>query len=160
MATDHCYVGVHGVNGGFPVTEKTEKSVENTEKSPEITEKQRVESVPGGFAAQVTATVRNRGQDYSHPAENHQLTADMWSSWLSRRLGTEILLTPEDVCMLNVLQKASRLAHATKDDGWLDIAGYTENVAMLEPGQRNHQRKTMSDCLQRVIDRLKESHAR
>lgn len=98
-----------------------------------------LESVPGGFAAQVTQTVRNRGSDYGHPSTNHQLTADLWSAYLSRRLGKEVRVTAEDVCMLNVLQKSSRLADGTKDDSWLDIAGYTENVAMLRPDQRNRR---------------------
>lgn len=96
-----------------------------------------IESVPGGFAAQVTQTVRNRGSDYGHPSTNHQLTADMWNAYLSRRLGKEVRMSAEDVCMLNVLQKASRLADGTKDDSWLDIAGYTENVGMLRRDQRN-----------------------
>jgi hypothetical protein len=95
------------------------------------------DSVPGGFAAQVTQTVRNRGSDYGHPSTNHQLTADMWNAYLSRRLGKEVRMSAEDVCMLNVLQKASRLADGTKDDSWLDIAGYTENVGMLRRDQRN-----------------------
>lgn len=95
------------------------------------------ESVPGGFASQVTQTVRNRGSDYGHPSENHQLTADLWNAYLSRRLGREVRMSAEDVCMLNVLQKASRLADGTKDDSWLDIAGYTENVGMLRREQRN-----------------------
>lgn len=98
---------------------------------------QSMESVPGGFAVQVTATVRNRGSDYGHPSTNHQLTADMWNGYLSRRLGMDVKMSAEDVCMLNVLQKASRLADGTKDDSWLDIAGYTENVGMLRKDQRN-----------------------
>jgi hypothetical protein len=95
------------------------------------------DSVPEGFSQRVTDLVRNRGSDYGNPAENHQLTADMWSVWLSRRLRQDIKLSAEDVCMLNVLQKQSRLAFRTKDDSWFDVAGYTENVAMLRPEQRN-----------------------
>lgn len=99
----------------------------------------RQESVPEGFAPIVASTVRERGASYGHPSVNHQLTADMWSAWLTRRFRTlePIQLTPEDVCMLNVLQKCSRLAFGTKDDSWLDVAGYTENVAMIRPDQRN-----------------------
>lgn len=99
------------------------------------------ESVPGGFAAKVLEVVRERGSAYGHPSENHQLTADMWSLWISRNLklegGQKVQFSAEDVCMFNVLQKASRLAFGTKDDSWQDIAGYTENVAMLFRNQRN-----------------------
>ena len=56
-------------------------------------------------------------------------------------IGVMLLLIDEarrrGLCMLNVLQKASRLADGTKDDSWLDIAGYTENVGMLRRDQRN-----------------------
>ena len=95
-------------------------------------------SVPGGFAAKITETVANRGSGYGHPQDNHQLTADLWSAWLKRRLGVDISLSAEDVCALNVLQKLSRAAHATKDDTWEDVAGYAENVAMLARHQRNN----------------------
>lgn len=94
-------------------------------------------STPGGFAAQVTETVVNRGSDYGSPANNHEVTATMWSTWLSRKLGVAIKISAEDVCLLNVMQKLARLAAGTKDDSLLDIAGYVENVAMLRPDQRN-----------------------
>lgn len=98
----------------------------------------RDESVPGGFAAKVLDTVRNRGSTYGHPQDNHQLTADLYSSWASRRFGQEIRFTPEDVCILNILQKMSRVAFATHDDSLLDVAGYAENIGMLRKDQRNH----------------------
>ncbi len=94
-------------------------------------------SVPEGFAAQVIKTVRERGNAYGSPAENHQTTADLLSSWFSRRFKQPLVLTAEDVIVINVIQKVSRLANVSKDDSWLDIAGYTENVAMIRPDQRN-----------------------
>jgi hypothetical protein len=100
-------------------------------------EKHPEQSVPEGFAAGVLKLVRDRGSAYGAPHVNHQLTADIWSMWLSRHLRQEIKITPETVCMLNVLQKASRLAFGTKDDSWADVLGYGENVAMLMPEQRN-----------------------
>lgn len=95
------------------------------------------DSVPEGFAAQVLATVRDRGDDYGTPSTNHQLTADLFSAWLSRRLRQDIRLSAEDVCLLNAIQKMSRLAFRTKNDSLLDISGYVENIAMLHPKQRN-----------------------
>lgn len=100
------------------------------------------ESVPEGFAVHVTKTVRDRGSNYGHPQDNHALTAEMWTAWLRRRfpdMPVEFKLSAEDVCMLNVLQKSSRLAFDTKNDSWLDIAGYSENVAMLRSDQRNER---------------------
>jgi hypothetical protein len=101
-------------------------------------------SVPGGFAAKVTELVSNRGSDYGTPAENHQLTADLFGLWMQRRSevhGGAVTMTAEDVCVFNVMQKLSRLAFVTKDDSWFDIAGYAENVAMLRKDQRNAQQK-------------------
>lgn len=96
-------------------------------------------SVPEGFASRVLATVAARGSAYGSPGDNHQTTADMLSSWLSRRLGLTIKLSAEDVCAINVIQKISRVAFCSKDDSWLDIAGYTENVALLPASKRNRQ---------------------
>jgi hypothetical protein len=93
-------------------------------------------SVPEGFAAKVMDTVRNRGGDYGTPADNHQLTADLLTSYFSRRFNRPVRFTAEDVCVFNIVQKMSRLAYASKDDSYLDICGYAENVAMLRPEQR------------------------
>jgi len=89
------------------------------------------------FVDRIRETMTQRQKDYAPPEKNHQLTADLLSLWLSNRLGVDVALSPEDVCMINVLQKASRLAEGTHDDGWLDIVGYAENVAQLRRGQRN-----------------------
>jgi hypothetical protein len=107
------------------------------EKFAQAVEAQFRESVPGGFSPRVTELVRERGSDYGTPADNHQLTADLWSLWLSRKLGREVKFTAEDVCHFNILQKQSRLAFKTKDDSCFDIAGYVENIAMLRAEQRN-----------------------
>jgi hypothetical protein len=93
-------------------------------------------STPEGFAQGVLDLVRNRGGDYGTPAQNHQLTADLMSAFLSRKARQTITITAEDVCMFNILQKISRLAYTSKDDSYADIAGYVENVAMLRPDQR------------------------
>jgi len=95
--------------------------------------------LPGGtFAQEILDTVTNRGNAYGHPSVNHQLTADLWSSWLSRKTGKSLSLSAEDVCILNVLQKLSRLGERSKDDTCLDVMGYMENVSMLLAEQRNH----------------------
>ena len=75
-------------------------------------------------ASRVTSTDRN--QDYGHPAENHRRTAELWSIYLEDRF-----LTPEDVCMMNILQKVSRGMQVLTDDTLVDIAGYARNVEMI-----------------------------
>lgn len=100
------------------------------------------------FAPRIEKILLARRGDYAHPQDNHQLTADLWQAWLSARLPSSCSsqsvvaqlpgrITPEDVCILNILQKVSRLAHGTHDDSLLDIVGYVENIGMLRPDQRN-----------------------
>lgn len=69
----------------------------------------------------------DRNEVYGTPSENHEVTAGMWSLFLSRKLGQFVDLTGEDVCWLNVLQKASRQAHWSQEDNALDAAGYAFN---------------------------------
>ena len=69
---------------------------------------------------------RDRRDSYGHPLDNHQRTADFWGTYLG------IKLTPEDVCMLNILQKISRSMHSLKRDSIVDIIGYAENVDMIQ----------------------------
>ncbi len=74
----------------------------------------------------------DRNKFYGHPLDNHGCTADMWSAYLSRRFGVSVLVTPEDVCVLNILQKTSREANMPKRDNLVDIIGYSLNVEMIE----------------------------
>jgi len=66
----------------------------------------------------------DRQHAYGVPEVNHERTAELWSAYL----GPDYHLTAHDVCMLNILQKVSRLAHAPTRDGHVDIAGYAENA--------------------------------
>lgn len=67
-----------------------------------------------------------RRADYGTPLENHGRTAALWSAYLG------VPITPRQVCMLNVLQKVSRDAHAPKRDNLVDIAGYARNAELCE----------------------------
>lgn len=96
-------------------------------------------SHPGGFAASVAKTVEERAAQYGPPTACHQLTADLWGKWLSRKLGQTIILTAEDVCILMVLLKTVRLADGTHDDSLIDVQGWIENVAYLGTLQRNYK---------------------
>lgn len=65
-----------------------------------------------------------RRTDYGTPAENHGRTAALWAAYLG------VPITARDVCILNVLQKASRDRHGPKRDNLVDIAGYARNAEL------------------------------
>lgn len=68
-----------------------------------------------------------RRDDYGHPATNHARTAALWSAYL----GTEI--NAEQVCMLNLLQKVSRLVNSPDhQDSLVDIVGWAINKEMVD----------------------------
>jgi hypothetical protein len=67
-----------------------------------------------------------RNEDYGTPYDNHGRTAALWSVYLNR------LVTPEDVCMLNILQKVSRGMNSITRDTLVDVAGYAANVEMVQ----------------------------
>lgn len=69
-----------------------------------------------------------RREDYGHPKDNHRRTAEMWNAYLSCKKGQ---LDPYDICILNILQKASRLANRRTRDGLVDIAGYARNAEIV-----------------------------
>jgi hypothetical protein len=68
----------------------------------------------------------NRRNDYGTPLENHKRTAQLWSAYLGR------VLLPEDVCMLNILQKISRGMNTITHDTLVDIAGYARNIQIIK----------------------------
>ena len=70
-------------------------------------------------------TAQDRGLDYGHPSINHKRTANFWSTYLDRDI------TPEDVCMMNILQKVSRGMNTLTEDTLVDIAGYARNIEMI-----------------------------
>lgn len=78
-------------------------------------------------------THSERSSDYGPPIEHHTLTAKLWSAWL----GVEIL--PEQVSVLFILDKLSRLHHTEKQDTILDIAGYAKVHADVVTGRLQQQ---------------------
>ncbi len=100
------------------------------------------------FSPRVQEIMAQRRASYAHPQDNHELTARLWCEWInaSRRYrkqrGDFLDMTAEDVCVLNILQKLSRLAWGTHDDSLMDIVGYVECIAMLGTGQRNRNPST------------------
>jgi hypothetical protein len=67
-----------------------------------------------------------RRTDYGHPFDNHSRTAAFWSDYLG------IPITPEQVCMMNILQKVSRSMTSITRDTLVDIAGFAANVELIE----------------------------
>ena len=92
------------------------------------------------FVDSIAETMAQRQSDYAHPADNHEITAELLNAyWRGRQRGNGPgRITEEDVCVFNVLQKISRLAHQTHEDSWRDVVGYAENVSQLTPEQRNY----------------------
>lgn len=75
-----------------------------------------------------------RQDSYGHPADNHGCTAELWNAYIARRFDAapEAMLDAYDVCLLNILQKVSRLAHSRERDGLVDIAGFARNAEIVD----------------------------
>lgn len=74
-----------------------------------------------------------RRQDYGNPSDNHDTTAILWACYLSARRRNENF-SPEgiDVCIMNILQKISRIANGqVTRDSLIDIAGYARNAEII-----------------------------
>jgi hypothetical protein len=80
-------------------------------------------------AHEITSGERRR--DYGHPSNGHSTTAQLWSTYISQRVGFAVPLDHIDVCMLNILQKISRHAVVRKRDNLVDIVGYIRNIEMI-----------------------------
>jgi hypothetical protein len=81
-----------------------------------------------------------RNRAYGHPLDNHSRTAQMWGAYLG------IVLTPEQVCDMNAIQKLSRNAtgqdHADND---IDVAGYMGNKEMIREERLKRTRQAIQD---------------
>lgn len=83
-------------------------------------------------AAEIVAGARR--QDYGTPRQNHSRTAALMNAYLATIEESEGGLSDIDafdVCMLNILQKISRLTHRRTRDSLVDIAGYAANAAEI-----------------------------
>ena len=83
-----------------------------------------------------------RGNTYGSADENFQRIANLMTAQLG--LVEELPesgcltrpLTKEDVALLMIQVKASRLANLpTHEDSWIDIAGYVNCVSMIQTGE-------------------------
>lgn len=71
---------------------------------------------------------RERQTDYGPPTESFATIAKMWDAYLvsrSKENGMVPILKPHDVACMMILLKIVRTGLSpTKDDNWIDIAGY------------------------------------
>ena len=93
-------------------------------------------------AYEVSGTTGARGNTYGTAAENFQRIANLITSQLG--LVEELPnsgcltrpLTQEDVALLMIMVKSSRLANSPiHADSWVDIAGYINCVSTIQQGE-------------------------
>jgi hypothetical protein len=70
------------------------------------------------------AVCGERNESYGSPVDDFRTQAEMFSSYLSRTNGTNVLVTASDIAALMILVKIARQAHRAKPDNWIDAAGY------------------------------------
>ncbi len=79
----------------------------------------------------------DRQRTYGHPITHHTATAAMWQAYLTRVNGEhEVIVRPQDVSILMVLDKVSRVGGGDKVDNLLDIAGYAQVHAKVRAAQQ------------------------
>ena len=89
-----------------------------------------------------------RQQEYGDTLQNFSQTAMIWQGMLAHKLGPHQRILPEDVALLMIGLKASRLAKTPGHvDSWLDIAGYAGCVDKLQ-----RERMTGTELLGATID--------
>ena len=77
----------------------------------------------------------DREQTYGHPSKNLECIGDMWSAYLRSRFNINIELKAEDVALMNVLLKVSRLGNTPNlRDSLVDICGYAALVERCQHG--------------------------
>jgi hypothetical protein len=68
---------------------------------------------------------QNRNKEYGEPEDNFKTIASFWTTYLAQRHNIEIKIDAVDVAVMQALLKIARLAeNPTKDDNWIDGAGY------------------------------------
>ena len=84
------------------------------------------EEPPKSLLQRAHETIHGQRQlDYGDKLQNFAQIAMIWQGMLAHKLLPSARITPEDVALLMIGVKASRLAKSpTHTDSWLDIAGY------------------------------------
>lgn len=76
-----------------------------------------------------TCVCGDRDEQYGSPEDSFAAIAELWETYIADRcvVGKEydLCITPVDVAAMMVLFKVARIATGnSKDDNWIDIAGY------------------------------------
>lgn len=81
------------------------------------------------LAQAMEITHHDRNANYGNPEDNFQHIANLWNDYL-RVSNRDIVLTPSDVAMFQILQKVARLGNNPNHfDSAVDIAGYAACLA-------------------------------
>lgn len=64
----------------------------------------------------------DRNDQYGEPEDNFRKIAELWTTYLGPKLPRA--LNSEDVANMMILFKVARNSANSKDDNWIDIAGY------------------------------------
>ncbi len=79
--------------------------------------------------------IGDRQTDYGHPADDFARSAAMMSQVLSKKL--KVPIEPEDVPLLMIAVKLSRLVNGHKRDSLVDIAGYALTCQMVHDRKKD-----------------------
>lgn len=84
---------------------------------------------------EATKIINNdRQNSYGKPEKNFGTISCYWSEYL-QSLGNNIIIRPHDVAIMMCLLKIARLATSpTKEDNWVDLAGYAANGCEIVEG--------------------------
>lgn len=66
----------------------------------------------------------DRNDQYGKPEDNFYSISQMWTQYISAKLGPILEFDPSDVANMMILVKVARQAATPKDDNYVDIAGY------------------------------------
>lgn len=87
----------------------------------------------------------DREQDYGSPEDSFRTICELWEVYIREKcLGTPAMITilPEDVAAMMALLKIARIAGGhSKDDNWVDLAGYAACGGEIEAVGRVTERR-------------------
>tara|TARA_R100001530_G_scaffold122627_1_gene90333 strand:+ start:3265 stop:3546 length:282 start_codon:yes stop_codon:yes gene_type:complete len=89
--------------------------------------------------ASIQDLVKARGETYGRPHENHARTAALWDVYLRHKsMSIHHVLSADDVCFMNMLQKISRCMSRAgpSKDTLKDIQGFAENILIMHKDLR------------------------
>ena len=72
-----------------------------------------------------------RAEQYGDATTSFQNIADFWSVYLSRVVGSDVMITSRNVADMMILLKISRTATDFHEDSYIDIIGYAALVNVM-----------------------------